>query len=174
MKKLTGVLGGSFNPVHYGHVSLARNIVVAGVVDEVWLSLSPRNPLKDASTLMPDDVRLGRLREALKEVDRVEACDIELSMPVPSYTIEALRKLSQTYGDRKFILIVGADNLEKFTLWKDWESILEEFGIIVYPRGSEVTRLPERLIPWKNHIKLLNDMPLYDISSTQIRSRGQL
>lgn len=168
-KILTGILGGSFNPVHYGHLSLARNIVERGIVDEMWLSLSPRNPFKDENMLMPDSERLEKLREAVKDIKGVEACDIELGLPRPSYTIDALECLRDSNTDRIFTLVIGDDNLERFTSWKNWESILENFGLIVYPRHSVHPTLPEQLSGWKDKITLLSDMPLYDISSTQIR-----
>lgn len=155
---LTGILGGSFNPVHIGHMMLASYLAQWGYVDEVWMTLSPRNPLKDGEELLPDTKRLAMLSLACRKAPKgLEICDIELSMPKPSYTINTLRCLSEKYPDRRFKLIIGSDNWEDFRRWKDWEDILDEFGVLVYPRpgypiedrfvdGMEVVEAPQVFI----------------------------
>lgn len=168
--KKIAVFGGSFNPVHYGHVNLARNVVASGIADEVWFSLSPCNPFKDRNDLKPIEERLKLLKEAVKDVQGVEATDIELSLPEPSYTIDALDKLSSLYPGNRFVLLAGSDNLEGFTRWKDWEKILSRYGLVVYPRPSASMELPEALQSYSDKIELLTGMPLYPISSTEIRN----
>lgn len=155
---LTGILGGSFNPVHVGHMMLASYLAQWKYVDEVWLTLSPRNPLKDGEDLLPDTRRLSMLSIACKTAPKgVDVCDLELSMPKPSFTINTLRLLRERYPERQFKLIIGSDNWAVFRQWKDWEAILEEFGVMVYPRpgypvedryvdGMEIIEAPQVFI----------------------------
>lgn len=165
-----GILGGSFNPVHVGHMILASYLSQWGYVDEVWLTLSPRNPLKDASELIPDLRRLAMLNIAVKGSDNIDICDIELSMPRPSYTIRTLELLRERNPDKKFKLIIGSDNWRNFDRWREPQKILDEFGVIVYLRpGYPVA---------KSNVEGLEiaNAPLLDISSTFVRqaiSRGR-
>lgn len=170
-EKKIAVLGGSFNPVHFGHVSLARNVAGSGLVDEVWLSLSPRNPFKSRDQLSDTTQRLRLLAEALKDEPNLRYTDIELSLPEPSYTIDALDKLSELHPDCRFVWLIGSDNLPGLTKWKDWQRLLTSYGVIVYPRGEGHPVLPYELEQYARHITLLDDMPLYDISSTELRAR---
>ena len=110
MGKNVGILGGSFNPVHFGHTMLASYLSQYTMLDEVWLLLSPRNPLKDSSILVNDAHRLAMLKIATDSMAKVEVCDIELSLPRPSYTINTLKVLSQRYPQHSFRLIIGSDN----------------------------------------------------------------
>ena len=167
------LLGGSFNPVHHGHVSLADNVARTGLVDEVWLSLSPRNPFKDSSILMPAAERMQLLEKAIEGYERLKATDIELSLPEPSYTIDALDALADAYPDREFTLLIGADNLSGLTRWKNWRQLLERYGAIVYPRGTISIELPPELAGYSSRITILDRMPLYNISSTQIRNQNK-
>lgn len=165
-----GILGGSFNPVHIGHMILASYLSQWGYVDEVWLTLSPRNPLKDPSELIPDLRRLAMLNIAVKGSDNIDICDIELSMPRPSYTIRTLELLRERNPDKKFKLIIGSDNWRNFDRWREPQKILDEFGVIVYLRpGYPVA---------KSNVEGLEiaNAPLLDISSTFVRqaiSRGR-
>ena len=118
-KEIVGILGGSFNPVHMGHMMLASYLVQWGFVDKVWMTLSPRNPLKDARDLIPDLKRLAMITIATKNTERIETCDIELSMPRPSYTINTLDLLAKRYPKRTFKLIIGSDNLRLFDQWRE-------------------------------------------------------
>ena len=129
-----GILGGSFNPVHMGHIMIASYLTQWGIVDKVWLSISPLNPLKKAEELIPDIKRLAMLKLACSGIPGVQICDIELSMPTPSYTINTLKVLSKKYPSKRFKLIIGSDNWNVFEKWKDHEEILDNYGVIVYPR----------------------------------------
>lgn len=160
-----GVFGGSFNPVHNGHVAVARAAVEAGLVDKVLMVLSPLNPLKTKpEDLLDDEVRFEMLRLACKPYRELEACDIELSMPRPSYTIDTLRRLSALHPADSFRLIIGADNYAIFSKWRDYQEILAKYAPIVYPRegfpmpGGNVDFTP---LP----------APLFPLSSTDIRER---
>jgi nicotinate-nucleotide adenylyltransferase len=158
----TVVFGGSFDPVHVGHLSLALEVLRAGLAGEVWFMVSPHNPHKEENRLSDENVRLEMVRMAIDGMDGMKACDFEFSLPRPSYTINTLSALEEAYPDREFVLLVGADNWAKFDRWYRHEEILSRYGIIVYPRdNSDVPQLPENVV-W---------LParLYDISSTMIR-----
>ncbi len=130
-----GILGGSFNPVHIGHTMLASYLQQFAGLDEVWLTLSPLNPLKaNPEELIPDVQRLRMLERAIGNTKGLNICDIELAMPRPSYTINTLRYLAKRYPRHTFKLIIGSDNWKIFDQWKDAESILSDFGVIIYPR----------------------------------------
>lgn len=162
-RETIGLLGGSFNPVHCGHLMLASYLTQWGYVDRVWLTLSPRNPLKDAAGLLPDTRRLAMLSIATKGLDRIETCDIELSMPQPSYTIATLDLLARRYPAKRFKLIIGSDNWRIFDQWKDSQRILDEYGVIVYPRpGYPID---------DTHVDGMETLSpiMADISSTQMR-----
>lgn len=165
MKETIGILGGSFNPVHTGHLMLASYLSQWGYVDKVWLTLSPLNPLKQASGLIADTERLAMLDIAAKGLAGAEVCDIELAMPRPSYTIDTLDELARRYPDKRFKLIIGSDNWLVFDRWRDPERILADYGVIVYPRpGYDVSA--EMTRPGMT----LAEAPVADISSTFIRA----
>lgn len=164
-----GIFGGSFNPVHLGHIKLAEGVVASGLVDEVWLVMSPLNPFKaDSSELASDADRLAMLRLATENTSeafrgRLKVSDIELSMPRPSYTINTLRKLSEEHPGDSFRLIIGADNWAKFSGWRAHEELLRDFHPIVYPRSG--FPLPEKAPDGVDFLHLR----LWNVSSTEIR-----
>lgn len=161
---IIGLLGGSFNPVHIGHMMQASYMQQYAGFDEVWLMLSPLNPLKvNSSELIPDVYRLKMLDMALGDAKGLKVNDIELSMPRPSYTINTLRYLSKRYPRHTFKLIIGADNWKIFPQWKDAETILSDYGVVVYPRpGYPVGTI------YDDRVEVVN-APTADISSTFIR-----
>ena len=163
LEETIGIMGGSFNPVHVGHLMLAQYVVEWGYVDKVWLTLSPQNPLKNAADLMPDMKRLAMLNKSTKDVKGIETCDIELSMPRPSYTINTLDTLSKRYPSKKFKLIIGSDNWAVFRKWREWERILDEYSVLVYPRKG--FPMPDYPVDGMEAI----DAPIIDISSTFVR-----
>lgn len=153
-----GIFGGSFNPVHKGHTELADALVSRGIVDSVWLTLSPLNPLKANPEELADDAdRLNMLRLATKGIPGLEICDIELTMPRPSYTIDTLRALDNIYPSMTFRLIIGSDNMLIFDQWKDHDTILRNYKPIVYPR------------PGYPCSEAIGDLPEFPVSSTGIR-----
>ena len=161
-----GIFGGSFNPIHNGHISLGRQLLSLARLDCVWFMVSPQNPLKRQSELLDDDVRMKLARTALRNEPRMSACDHEMGMPKPSYTWKTMRSLSGAYPSHRFTLIIGADNWLCFTRWRNHEELLANYPIAIYPRtGSpiDIASLPPSV-----H---LYDMPLIDISSTDIRQR---
>ncbi len=163
-KKLIGLLGGSYNPVHIGHTMIASYLVQWGYVDQVWLTLSPRNPLKNPNDLIPDLKRLAMLNIALRGAKNLDLCDIELSMPTPSYTINTLDLLASRHPDKQFKLIIGSDNWAIFDHWKDSQRRLDDYGVIVYPRpGYPVAN---RFVDGMEVV----DAPTANISSTFVRN----
>lgn len=171
MKLPTGLLGGSFNPVHLGHVGLARWIAANAGVDSVWLSLSPSSPFKSRADLLPDDLRLRMLYAATAPYASLHVTDVELTLPRPSYTVDALRRLSQLHPGRPFRLIIGSDNVPSFCKWRCWQEIVGDFGLIIYPRPGYSFTLPQFLAPFAANITMLHGTPSFDISSTEIRRR---
>ncbi|MCI6372408.1 MAG: nicotinate (nicotinamide) nucleotide adenylyltransferase [Paraprevotella sp.] len=160
----TGVYGGSFNPIHQGHVALARHLVAQGLVDEVWLVVSPCNPFKVDSRLLDEQARLSLARLAVEHEPDIDVSDIELFLPRPSYMSVTLRTLSARYAERQFSLIIGADNWERFHQWHEADWIREHYPLIVIPRpGHPLGELPSGV--------QCADTPLMDISSTWIRTR---
>jgi nicotinate-nucleotide adenylyltransferase len=156
---------GSFNPIHLGHTQLAEYLIDKELVDEVWFVVSPCNPLKQQADLLDEYLRLDMLMLAIKDKLQFKACDVEFTMPIPSYSIDTLHELSSQYPDYQFQLIIGSDNALVFDKWKKPQQILAEYPVLVYPRHeynfSEVAdQYPQ--------MQLL-DTPYFDISSTEIR-----
>ena len=160
----TAIFGGSFNPIHNGHLRLARKIVEQGWVDELWLMVSPQNPLKQQQGLLDEQIRYQLAQIATKDVEGVEACDFEFHLARPSYTWKTLAALQQAYPDREFSLVIGGDNWEIFPRWAHYQEILEQYPLIIYPREGYEVR--EEDLPSTAH---LIDAPLFPWSSTQIR-----
>jgi len=148
----TGIFGGSFNPIHNGHISLARQLRERAGLDEVWLMVSPQNPLKQASDLLDDEKRMQMARLALENEPHIIASDYEMHLPKPSYTWNTLQALSKDYPDREFVLLMGGDNWALFDRWYHAEDIKKNYRIVVYDRTP-------------------GEPGFIDISSTAIRER---
>lgn len=160
----TGLLFGSFNPIHNGHMILASYMASFTDLDEVWFVVSPQNPLKDKNSLLADYHRLALVRLAVEEHQKMKAVDIEFHMPKPSFTIDTLTWLNEKYPDRSMILISGSDIFHSFHKWKNHEQILDQYSIYVYPRpGFEIGNYLQH-----PHVRLYN-APLMEISSSFIR-----
>lgn len=136
MKRI-GIFGGSFNPIHLGHTALAAYICELGLVDEVWLMVSPQNPLKQDLTLLDEQERLAMVRLAVAPYPTLKASDFEFTLPRPSYTYHTLQALRAAYPDYAFSLIIGEDNWRCFDRWYRGEDIARKTSIIVYPRDVE-------------------------------------
>ena len=162
-----GIYGGSFNPIHKGHTQLAASIVAQRLVDELWLMVSPLNPLKsgEVSDIAEYEHRLRMAELATQRIDGVKVSDFERSLPLPSYTITTLGELQKAYPEHEFALVIGADNWEQFPRWYHADEIIERYQILIYRRpGCEFdeTSLPAS-------VKVV-DTPLFDVSSTEIRT----
>lgn len=162
-----GIFGGSFNPIHVGHIGLARELLSLAHLDEVWFLVSPLNPLKEAATdLLDDDKRLLLTQRALVGESRLKASDYEFHLSRPSYTWNTLQHLKADFPRRQFVLIIGADNWLAFDRWSHPDYILSNFEVAVYARREcpvDASSLPPRVTLYRTH--------LYDISSTDIRHR---
>jgi len=166
MFRKVGLFFGSFNPIHVGHLIIANTFVERTDMDEVWLVVSPQNPMKQQKSLLADYHRVEMVRRAVEDNDRLRVCDAELHLPVPSYTVLTLAHLGEHYRDKEFSLIMGGDNLASFHRWRNYEYILEHYPIYVYPRPGYDEG------PLLNHPNVhLVDVPRMDISSSDIRER---
>jgi nicotinate-nucleotide adenylyltransferase len=159
------IYSGSFNPIHLGHQKLAEYLIENKLVEEVWFVVSPCNPLKKQEDLIDEYMRLEMLVNAIKDQPGFKACDIEFTMPVPSYSMDTLHLLSSQYAYYQFILIIGSDNALVFDQWKNYNQILKQYPVLVYPRHEYDFSLVATQYP---EMQLLQS-PFFDISSTQIR-----
>jgi nicotinate-nucleotide adenylyltransferase len=162
----TGIFGGSFNPIHNGHISLARQLKEMAGLDEVWLMVSPQNPMKQQTNLLCDEARLQMARLALKNEPGIIVSDYEMRLPKPSYTWLTLQALSRDYPERQFVLMIGGDNWAIFDKWYHAADILRNYQIVVYPRRDEQPVRKEQ----PASVTIL-EAELLDISSTEIRQR---
>ncbi|MFC2104157.1 nicotinate (nicotinamide) nucleotide adenylyltransferase [Bacteroidota bacterium] len=159
-----GLFFGSFNPIHIGHLAIANYMVEYSDLDEIWFVISPQNPLKKKNTLLNEYDRLKMVELALNNDQKLKPTDIEFSLPKPSYTIDTLTHLTERNPKNKFILIAGTDNFKTFHKWKNYEEILKQYQLYVYPRpGYELNEYVHH-----DNIKLVN-APLMEISSSFIR-----
>ena len=159
-----GLLFGSFNPVHVGHLILANYMATNTDLDQVWFVVSPQNPLKPSHTLLHEQDRIELVRLAIDDNANLSATDIEFSMPRPSYTIDTLVYLKQRYPSYEFALIMGEDNLPTLPKWKNYEQLLADYEIYVYPRS----KTPDTVLRSHPKVKLI-PAPNIDISATFIR-----
>jgi len=163
------VFSGSFNPIHNGHTQLANHLIINNIVDEVWLIVSPCNPLKDIASQLDEYIRLDMVIAAISGNNRIKASDIEFSMPIPSYTIDTLNHLSEMFHEHQFVLIIGSDNAIIFDQWKDYDELLKRYEVYVYPRKGYDFSTVKGKYP---SMQVLNT-PFFDVSSTQIRQMIQ-
>lgn len=160
-----GLFFGSFNPVHIGHMALANYMLEFTDLNRVWFVVSPHNPLKNKASLLADHHRLALVQQAIGDNNKIKASDIEFALTKPSYTVNTLVHLAEKYPKNEFALIMGSDNLESLHKWKNYEVILNQYTIYVYPRpgfpGGQFTT-------HKNVV--MTDAPVMSISSTMIRN----
>ena len=162
-KRCVAIFGGSFDPIHNGHLALAGEVLGRGLAAEVWFMVTPQNPHKQGSALSDEQLRLRMVQLAVEGMDGARACDFEFALPRPSYTLNTLTALDEAYPDCCFSLLIGADNWEKFDRWYKGDEILSHYGIIVYPRGCEDEPPLPRGVQWL-------PAKLYDVSSTMVRA----
>ena len=190
------VYSGSFNPLHIGHLAIIKHMIEAAGFDMVYLIVSPKNPLKDGISA---STGLDRYKAAIEAVERrflhpglsasgrndaeeatvasetrkcqVRVDDIELNMQEPHYTVRTLKALKDREPENTFTFVMGADNLADIRRWRDYTTILKEFGVAVFPRtGHDLTQIKQDLLKEDPAHKIqILDAPLVDISSTQIR-----
>lgn len=160
-----GLFFGSFNPIHVGHMVLANYMASFTDLNEIWFVVSPHNPLKEKASLLHQNQRLHLVNLAIGDNTLFKSSNIEFGLPQPSYTVNTLAHLKEKYPQHTFSLIIGEDNLEYFSKWKNHEEILRKHKLYVYPRPNcNAGEL-------KNHPNIvMTEAPLMDVSSTFIRN----
>jgi nicotinate-nucleotide adenylyltransferase len=172
--KNIGLFFGTFNPIHVGHLIIANYIRQEQKLDEIWFVVTPHNPLKQKADLLPDYHRLSIVKEAIDSVNYFKASDVEFKLPQPNYTIHTLAYLKEKCPTHCFSLIVGEDNLRTFHKWKNYEEILTNNKVLVYPRaiqeneGAHERQIPVKLSAYQMAIQFTS-APIIDISSSMIR-----
>lgn len=160
------VYSGSFNPVHNGHLAIAQKVIDQSGVDELWFLISPQNPLKKNSDLWPENDRLSMVKLAIEDKPRMKASDYEFHLPRPTFTINTLDSLKSDYPQHDFVLLVGGDNLSSIRRWYKYQRIIDDYGLIVYPRpGYSAEKFKD-----KPNVQFI-EAPLLNISATEIRKK---
>lgn len=162
-----GLFGGSFNPIHNGHVWLAKALLRETGLDEVWFMVSPQNPLKQNRQLLDDSQRFRLVQLALNDEPRLRPCDYEFHLPKPSYTWNTLQSLKKDFPEHRFTLLIGGDNWQLFDQWYRYEDLLREYPIVVYPRQDAN---PDDMQAAFSNVTFVK-VPLINISSTMVRER---
>lgn len=181
----TGIFGGSFDPLHYGHLAIARDALAECGLDEVWLMVSPQNPLKQDRRLTPEPLRLQMARIGVDELPddlrgRIIVSDFEMQLPKPTYTISTLHALDRAFSNREFHIIIGEDNFLNFSRWRSADEIAGRHHLIVYPRageenvaeGTDARKFHEAMSKYGRNCVILKNVPLLPVSSTLIRERA--
>lgn len=166
-----GCLFGSFDPPHVGHLAIARHMLAAGKLDQVWLVVTPQNPFKQDRKLSPEQQRLAMTRLAVQAETNIVASGVELDLPKPSYTTDTLAFMRKRWPQHQFTLIIGSDNLASLHTWKDPQAILDHHKVLVYPRPGLEEHLAHADLLYHPAVRLVQDAPLMDTSSTSVRVR---
>ena len=163
-----GLYFGTFNPIHVGHMIIANHMAEHSDLEQIWMIVTPHNPLKEKNTLLDDYQRLHLVRLATEDYPKIKPSDIEFKLPQPNYTVNTLAHLIERYPQHEFSLIMGEDNLKSFHKWKNYEYILQHHDIYIYPRISESKDAETSSV--LNHTRIHKiDAPIVEISSTFIR-----
>jgi nicotinate-nucleotide adenylyltransferase len=161
-----GLYFGTFNPMHVGHLIIASHMAEFTELDQVWLVVTPHNPLKKKSTLLEDYHRLQMVFLATEDYPNLKPSDVEFRLPQPNYTVNTLAHLQEKFPTHEFSLIMGEDNLNSLHKWKNYEVLLQNHDIYVYPRIDMQSIDPEIEASARIHRV---DAPVIEISSTFIR-----
>ena len=168
MKKSNiGLYFGTFNPVHIGHLAIANYLIENSNLNQIWMVVTPHNPHKKKSTLLDDYQRLNMVHLATEDYLKIKASNVEFNLPQPNYTVNTLAHLTEKYPDNEFTLIMGEDNLKSLHKWKNYQVLLDDYHIIVYPRISKGS-IPADLLNHESVTRI--DAPIMEISSTMIRN----
>lgn len=164
-----GLYFGTFNPVHIGHLVIANHMVQYTDLDEVWMVVTPHSPLKKKKGLLEDFHRIHMVNLAISGYDYLRASDIEFNLTQPNYTVNTMAHLRERFPKYEFALLMGEDNLDSFPKWKNYEHLLEQYKLYVYPRiyDNELEKSPLLAHP---NVKLVENAPIMEISATFIRN----
>lgn len=172
-----GLYFGSFNPVHVGHLIIANHMVHNSDLDQVWMVVSPQNPFKEKKSLLQDYHRLTLVKIALEGNDKIKASDIEFKLKQPSYTIDTLTYLSEKHPTYNFSILMGEDNIRSFHKWKNYDIILKNYSIYIYPRVQTIQELEskqrnegEKSVLEHPNVHFCKDVPVMKVSSSFIRN----
>lgn len=166
MKKKVGLFFGTFNPIHIGHLIIANHMAEYSDLEEIWLVVTPHNPHKKKSSLLDNHHRLEMVFRACETYEKLKPSNIEFNLPQPNYTVTTLAHLQEKFPSNEFCLIMGEDNLKSFHKWKNYEVILENHEIYIYPRIAEGTTDDS----FRSNPKIRKvDAPIIEISATFIR-----
>ena len=166
--KCIGLFGGTFDPVHNGHLSIAKSFLNSGIIDELWILLNPSPPHKPDETFAPFEIRLQMLRTAFQPIEKTKISDLEAKLPKPTYTLQTVAHLTKNYPNHTFYLCMGKDSYLHFNTWHKWRSILEYCNLLVAERPTNkdqdktITPVIKKKTTFVEHTKV-------DISSTHIR-----
>jgi nicotinate-nucleotide adenylyltransferase len=163
-----GLFFGSFNPVHTGHLILAQTALNETPLDYVWFVVSPQNPFKEKRNLLPEYDRLRMVELAIGDHPRMQASNVEFSLPQPSYTIDTLTHLRDRYRSYSFALIMGQDNLQYLPKWKKYQTILDHYHLYVYPRSGTAPSALDQ-----HPAVTMFEAPMLDLSATYLRQAVQ-
>ena len=164
-KEKIGLFFGTFDPIHNGHLRIAKYITEERLVDKVWLVVTPENPIKVGSKISSFNHRLNMAKIATEKYDNIIPSDLEVNLKKPNYTIDTLEYISNNLKDIEFSLIIGEDNYKIFDTWKDYKKIISKYKILIYPRKGTL----------KENLHIINENTMYiggpriDLSSTNIR-----
>lgn len=162
-----GLYFGTFNPIHIGHLTIANHLAEHSDLDQIWFVVTPQSPFKKKNSMLDNRQRYEMVYRATKDYDKLKPSDIEFGLKQPNYTIDTLTYLEEKFPDYEFALIMGEDNLKSFHKWKNYELILENYSVYVYPRISEGKTDTQ----FKDHPKIHHvDAPIMELSSTLIRN----
>ena len=162
----TGLFFGSFNPIHLGHLIVANYMVEYSGIDELWFIISPHNPLKNTKNLLDEYERLDLLKLAIADNPKLVVNDIEFSLPRPSYTIDTLKYLEEQFPYREWVLVMGTDTVKTLPKWKNYEQIINNHSIYVYPRQD--SECESGAFAKHPHV-IITQAPVMEISSSFIR-----
>lgn len=161
-----GLYFGTFNPIHIGHLIIANHMAEHSALGQIWMVVTPHNPLKQKSTLLDDRNRFHMVQLATEDYPKIKPSDIEFHLPQPNYTVHTLAHLKDKFPQHEFSLIMGEDNLNSLQKWKNYDYILENHDMYIYPRLTSAVPIPE----FENHPRIHKiAAPIVEISSTSIR-----
>jgi len=161
-----GLFFGTFNPIHVGHLIIANHLAENSDLDAIWFVVTPLNPHKKKKSLLADNHRLAMVRIAVEDYPKLEVSDIEFDLPLPNYTVNTLAHLEEKYPEYSFCLLIGEDNIKSFHKWKNYEVILENYGLYVYPRIAD-GKVQKQFETHRNIHRI--DAPIIQVSATAIR-----